>query len=64
MAILAHNGYFMSADPKDDSIVACTRKAGDDEMVVMRCQTERVSNEDDTPTEEKGSIRDIEVNYV
>lgn len=63
MALLAHNGYFMSADPTDDSIVATSRKAGDAEMVVMRCQTEKVEK-DDTPTEERGSIRDIELNYV
>ncbi|ODM95081.1 Protein FRG1 [Orchesella cincta] len=63
MALLAHNGYFMSASPDDDSIVAQSRKAGDAEMVVMRCQTEKVEK-DDTPTEEKGSIRDIELNYV
>ncbi|CAL8091228.1 unnamed protein product [Orchesella dallaii] len=63
IALLAHNGYFMSADPDDDSIVASSRKAGDAEMVVIRCQTERVEK-DDTPTEERGSIKDIELNYV
>lgn len=64
MAILAHNGYFLSASPEDDSIVAQTRKAGENEFVVIRCQMERVSNDDDTPSEERGSIKDIELNYV
>jgi len=64
MALLAHNGYFLSASPEDDSIVAVSRNAGDNEMVIMRCQTERVSKDDGTPVEERGTIRDIEINYV
>jgi len=64
LAILAHNGYFLSASPDDDSIVAVSRKAGEHEMVTMRCQMERVANDDGTPVEERGTIKDIEINYV
>lgn len=64
MAIQGHSGHFMSVNPEDDSIVAQSRKAGENEMVIMRIQNEKVADDDDTPVEEKGSIRDIEINYV
>lgn len=64
MALLAHNGCFMSPKPEDDTIVAVSKKAGKEQYVTLRCQEQVRNPDDDIPTEEKGNIADIELNYV
>ena len=64
MALLGCNGCFMSAKSDDDSIVCQSMKAGPNEFIRLRCQAQEQSETDDIPSEEKGNIRQIEINYV
>lgn len=64
MAIQGYNECFMSVD-EEDCIVAQAKTAGNEEFVCIRSQTVREVNPlKDVPTEEQGSIDQIEVNYV
>ncbi|KAG5882595.1 hypothetical protein JTB14_014783 [Gonioctena quinquepunctata] len=65
MALQCANDCFLSIDTEDDSIVARARKAGPEQFLAMRSQTVKEDNPlKDVPTEEQGSIAEIEVNYV
>lgn len=55
----------MSIDPEDDAVVALTKQAGAEQIIQIRSQTVRDVNPlKDVPTEEQGSLEEIEINYV
>lgn len=64
---LALQGYtdgFMSIS-SDETVIAISKQAGEDEIVQIRSQTVREINPlKDVPQEEQGSLEQIEVNYV
>ncbi|KAL1139219.1 hypothetical protein AAG570_009278 [Ranatra chinensis] len=65
MALLANTGCFVSVRDEDDSIVASSRTAGSAEMLWIRSPIEKQSDSGpEIPAEEKGSLAEIEVNYV
>lgn len=65
MAIQGYNECFMSVDDEEDYIVARAKTAGPNEFICIRSQTVREVNPlKDVPTEEQGSIDQIEINYV
>jgi len=65
MALLSHSGCFMSVDPSEETVVCKSRKAGPAEILKLRCGTEKKVDEASLgPAEERGSIKDIELNYV
>ncbi|XP_078602736.1 protein FRG1-like [Branchiostoma floridae x Branchiostoma japonicum] len=64
MALLAGNSCFVSCNDSGD-IVATTKTAGEGEMIKIRTNVERVKKQKvDVPDEEKGSLKEAEVNYV
>lgn len=55
----------MSIRDSDDTLVAVSQKAGDNEMVVIRSSAVRdTDKKPEIPIEEQGSLIDIELNYV
>lgn len=55
----------MSVRDSDDSIVVGSRTAGPNEMLSIRSQKEKIlTSAPEIPIEEKGSIKEIELNYV
>lgn len=65
LALQAGNGCFVSVDPEDDAVVALRKVAGEGEVVTVRACAVRESNSDeDVPTEEKGNLEQVEINYV
>lgn len=65
LALLGCTNCFMSVRDSDDSIVVASRTAGPNEMLSVRSQKEKVlTNVPELPVEEKGSIKEIELNYV
>lgn len=65
MALQAANGCFLAIDPEDDAVVALRKKVGEAEYAVIRSSTVRNTDPvDDGPTEEKGSLAEVEINYV
>lgn len=55
----------MSVDPEEDTVVAISKRAGEDQILQIRSQTTREVNPvKDVPVEEQGDLRQIEVNYV
>jgi len=65
MALLSNSGCFLSVNDDDDSIVADKRTAGRNEMLWVRTQTVKLNDQiPQVPDEERGSISQIEVNYV
>ncbi|XP_021927044.1 protein FRG1 homolog isoform X3 [Zootermopsis nevadensis] len=65
LALLGCNGCFMSVAPDDDSVVATSKKVGSDEIVKVRSHAvKEVTPGSKLPEEEKGSLAQVEVNYV
>lgn len=65
MALQATNGCFLSVDPEDDGIVALRKTVSEAEFAVIRTCSVRDTNPiDDTPTDEQGSLNEVEINYV
>lgn len=65
MALQGYNDCFISIDDEDDTLVAKHKRAGQDNFIQIRSQTVREVNPlKDVPTEEQGSLDQIEVNYV
>lgn len=64
MALNGSNNCFMSYD--DDGDIVCTsKKAGDNEMITIRMNAKiEYDPLNDIPTEERGKIKDAEINYV
>ncbi|WAQ99276.1 FRG1-like protein [Mya arenaria] len=64
MALSGSNGCFLSAD-EDDDVVCLSKVAGDSEMINIRCNLSlEVDPKAGVPTEERGSLKDAEINYV
>lgn len=58
------NGCFLSAD-EDDDIVCTSKTAGDKEMIKIRSNVSLATDPNASiPVEERGSLKDAEVNYV
>lgn len=65
MALQASNGNFISIDPEDDAVVALRKSVGEAEICIIRTCNERdLGAVDDAPVEEKGSLAEVEINYV
>lgn len=65
MALQAANGCFLAIDPEDDAVVALRKKVGEAEIAVIRtCAVRETDPVDDAPTEEQGSLTEVEINYV
>lgn len=64
MAILGNNNCFLSV-AEDDDIVCNKAKAGASEYVWMRTMAQQIEDPNKgIPTEEQGSLAEVEVNYV
>lgn len=65
IALQGYNDCFMSIDDLEDAVMAKDRKAGEKHVVQIRSQTiKEVNPLKDVPTEEQGSLKEVEVNYV
>ncbi|XP_024080602.1 protein FRG1 [Cimex lectularius] len=65
MALLSSSNCFMCLKDEDDSIAALNTTAGEKEMLSIRSQKEKVARvAPDMPSEEMGSVKEIERNYV
>lgn len=65
LALLSSTNCFMSIRDEDDSVIAMNRQAGSREMCWVRTQKhEEINKRPELPPEEKGSVADIELNYV
>ncbi|XP_015594473.1 protein FRG1 homolog [Cephus cinctus] len=64
LAILGNTGCFISVTDEDD-VVCQSKTAGPSEFLCVRTMTQRIDDSaKDVPTEEQGSLADVEVNYV
>lgn len=65
MALFGANSCFMAIDPEDDALICLRKKVGDAEVAIIRTCAVKVKNTtDDIPTEEKGNLAEVEINYV
>lgn len=65
MALQAANSCFVSIDPEDDAVVALRKNVGETEVCTIRtCAVRETNSDDEIPTEEQGSLAEVEVNYV
>ncbi|XP_022202601.1 protein FRG1 homolog [Nilaparvata lugens] len=65
LALLSCTGKFMSIRNDDDTLVAISQTAGENEMVKVRSSvTKETDKKLEIPVEEQGSLAEIEVNYV
>lgn len=62
----AANSCFVAVDPEDDALVALRKTAGAAEVLTVRCAGVRPETgaKDDVPTEEKGDLSQVEINYM
>lgn len=64
MAILSSMGKFISVN-SDDDVVCENKTAGKSEFLSVRSITQREEDPNKgVPTEEQGSLTEVEVNYV
>lgn len=64
MAILSSLNKFMSVSGDDDSVVASSTAAGEQEVCCLRSNKSREALKPVVPTEEEGDLAEVEVNYV
>lgn len=69
LALQAANSKFVSVSPEDDSFYAQSITAGQDEILKLRCNKDLEADieskkKNKGPIEEKGSVEQIEINYV
>lgn len=65
MALQSYTECFMSIDNEEDTVVATSKTAGNDQILQIRSQTIRTVNPNkDVPVEEQGNIKQVEINYV
>lgn len=65
MALLSATGCFMAVDPENDDVVASSKRVGPNEILKVRSSAPQDNTgDDDGPSEEKGSIKQVEENYV
>lgn len=65
MALLSYTDCFLSVNVDDDTVVAVSKKAGEDQILQIRSQTVRSVNPmKDVPLEEQGNLAQVEINYV
>ncbi|XKL61631.1 hypothetical protein PGB90_001464 [Kerria lacca] len=66
LALLSSNGCFMSVRQSDDTIVVASRTAGENEYIHIRYLASIREQDplENVPLEERGSVKDIEKNYV
>lgn len=60
-----YNDCFMSIDPEDDALVASCKRVGEPQVVQLRSQAKKETDPlKDVPTEEKGNLSQVELNYM
>lgn len=61
----ASNSCFVAVDPEDDALVALRKTVGEAEVLTIRsCSVRETGVKDDMPTEEKGNLSQVEINYM
>lgn len=65
LALLSCTNCFMSIREEDDQLVALSRTAGPDQFIQIRTAADiKTDDANEIPLEEKGSLTQIEENYV
>jgi protein FRG1 len=65
MALLGANNRFLTLNESSETVMCEKQRAGDDEMVQVRSNTEREEDKKPViPDEEQGNVGQIELNYV
>jgi len=65
LAILGPNSRFLTLDEEKESIVFTQEKAGENEMVTLRSNSQREEDKKEAPPEEeRGNVGQVELNYV
>lgn len=54
----------MSVTPDDDSVIAKSVSAGENEYCIIRSNKAKEVNKAVLPAEEEGNLNEVEVNYV
>ncbi|GBP50133.1 Protein FRG1 homolog [Eumeta japonica] len=63
-AILSAHNKFISVNPDDDSVIAKSTSASENEFCIIRCNRAKEEKTDLVPKEEQANLEEVEVNYV